>query len=62
MAAVECKNDYTLALGKLLEYYQTDAKVQLLYQELIHLQERVAKVEQALTEPEAVPEDDGDAF
>lgn len=63
MAEVECKNDYTLALGKLLEYYQADAKLEAFWFALQKVEERVAEIEKSLENAaESVEEDDGGLF
>lgn len=48
MAKVECRNDYTFALGKLLEYYQADAKTQMLWDELQNVRAEVADLKKKL--------------
>lgn len=62
MANVECKDDYTLALGKLLEYYEMDAKVQLLYHEIESLRSEFIEYKKAQEESSKTPVDDGGTF
>lgn len=45
MAAVECKNDRTLALAKLLEYYQADGKIEALWDKIKDLEYRIGELE-----------------
>lgn len=41
-ARVECRDNYTVALEKLLEYYQSDAKFEILWDKIQELEQRVA--------------------
>ena len=59
LAFVECKNDYTLALGKLLEYYQADAKIEFLWQAIMTLENKILELEQQVAEPQV---EDGGTF
>jgi hypothetical protein len=63
MARIECGNDYTLALRKLLEYYERDAKFASLYDLIADLSVRVSELEalasQTVEQPE---EEDGGTF
>lgn len=59
MARLECRNDYTLALGKLLEYYDQDAKLEVFWDELKRLEERIQKLEEASKKPVVYEEDNG---
>jgi hypothetical protein len=51
MASIECKDDYTLALAKLLEYYAADAKTEMLYQQLMLLEGRINVLESVASVP-----------
>ena len=46
LARVECKNDYTIALRKLLEYYEADAKIELLWAAVTAMERRIEELEQ----------------
>lgn len=59
MARVECRNDYTLALGKLLEYYQEDARFQMMWHEIEGLRAEVAELAKRIERKEAAPEGSG---
>ena len=59
MAKVECRNDYTLALEKLLEYYQVDAKTEILWDAMNKLTERIYALEKKSEEPK---KDEGETF
>jgi hypothetical protein len=48
MAVIECDNDYTQTLAKLLEYYQADAKTEMLWEELRALKMLVAELSQKI--------------
>jgi hypothetical protein len=41
LARIECRNDYTMTLGKLLEYYEGDAKTEMLWAAVQELKEKV---------------------
>lgn len=60
-AEVECKNDYTLALGKLIEYYQADAKTEMLWEAILRVEQRVALIEAQLAVPQP-KEEERDTF
>lgn len=62
MAKVECGNDYTLALRKLLEYYERDAKFDSLYSLIVELDQRITVIEQALSDEPVEEEEDGGSF
>lgn len=49
MAKVECRNDYTIALRKLLEYYEADAKIELLWRAMQAMENRIEELERAKT-------------
>lgn len=62
MARVECGNDYTLAIRKLLEYYERDAKFDSLYHLIVELDQRITVIEQSLLDEPEESEDDEGAF
>lgn len=51
LAQSECRNDYTLTLRKLLEYYEADAKFEQLWYVIHELEERIATLEAEKTKP-----------
>lgn len=59
-AFVECRNDYTLALGKLLEFYEADAKTEMLWAEVQRLKSEVQELRLRLDEP--AKDDSEDTF
>lgn len=48
----KCHDNYTLALGKLLDYYDSDSKTEMLWNEIGNLSERVNELEHKTREPE----------
>lgn len=60
---VETDNNYTLGLRKLIEYYQSDAKIEMIYhniQELnVALHDLKSSVVALQSKPKEEPEDDG---
>lgn len=65
-AAVECNNDYTLSLETLLRYWQDEAKIESLWENIralrIELDELKLLVQDKVHKPEPVKEEDGGAF
>lgn len=59
MSAVECRNDYTLALSKLLEYYEEDAKIAMMYHEIEALRHEVASLGKKLESLEPKKDEEG---
>lgn len=46
LSMIECRNDYTFALGKLLEYYEADAKTEMLWAAILAMERRIDDLEQ----------------
>jgi hypothetical protein len=46
LSKAECKNDYTMSLRKLLEYYEADAKIELLWAAMNAMERRIEELEQ----------------
>jgi BMFP domain-containing protein YqiC len=59
MAREEFDGDYTIALGKLLEYYEIDAKTDMLWRAIEAMEKRIADLEQKEKDKK---QDDGDVF
>ena len=49
---LECDNNYTFGLRKLLEEYEEDAKIEMLWEQISLLQARVSELEDKTAKPQ----------
>lgn len=65
-AKMECNDDYTSALEKLLTYYQDEAKYESLWDNIRHLKEEMDElrivIEDKIAKPEQDKDEEGGAF
>ncbi len=67
-ARVECRDNYTVALEKLLEYYQADAKFEMLWDKVQEFEARIAALQERMDVAQAAAmkvekkDDDGGMF
>lgn len=61
-AKVECDDNYTLALRKLLEYYEMDVKYTIMYQKIEELEFNLKELENKLKEPKKENKKDEGVF
>lgn len=59
---VECDDNYTFGLRRLLENYQDDAKFEALWDKYMYLEAELSELKRKLEEPEKPVEDDGGVF
>lgn len=60
---VYCKNDYTLALERLLRVNEFDAKTELLSRHILTLEQEIGELRKALSESDdSEPQDDNGVF
>lgn len=48
---LECDNNYTFGIRRLLEEYESDAKIEMLWEQISALQQRVNEIEDKIAAP-----------